>query len=272
MSKYSVLMSVYIKEKPENLRLSVESMVNQTIPPEDFVLYCDGLLTNELYEEIDSLRKKYSILNVIYNETPMGLGNALNNGLKYCKNDIVARMDSDDIAVPERMELQLEAFIKKSADIVSGNLLEFTDTTDNIINEKNLPETDGLIREYSKRRNPFNHPCIMFRRESVLRAGSYRDFPGFEDYYLWVRMLRRGCKGYNIQEVILDMRTGNGMYNRRGGKDYLHWVLRFQRYLYCKEFITREEYIRNCMVRATVGLIPGGAREKFYHIFLRDTN
>lgn len=121
MSKYSVLMSVYIKEKPENLRLSVESMVNQTIPPEDFVLYCDGLLTNELYEEIDSLRKKYSILNVIYNETPMGLGNALNNGLKYCKNDIVARMDSDDIAVPERMELQLEAFIKKSADIVSGN-------------------------------------------------------------------------------------------------------------------------------------------------------
>ena len=78
----------------------------------------------------------------------------------------------------------------------------------------------------------------MFRRESVLRAGSYRDFPGFEDYYLWVRMLRRGCKGYNIQEVILDMRTGNGMYNRRGGKDYLHWVLRFQRYLYCKEFIT----------------------------------
>ena len=137
----------------------IESMVNQTIPPEDFVLYCDGLLTNELYEEIDSLRKKYSILNVIYNETPMGLGNALNNGLKYCKNDIVARMDSDDIAVPERMELQLEAFIKKSADIISGNLLEFTDTTDNIINEKNLPETDGLIREYSKRRNPFNHPC-----------------------------------------------------------------------------------------------------------------
>lgn len=66
----------------------------------------------------------------------MGLGNALNNGLKYCKNDIVARMDSDDIAVPERMELQLEAFIKKSADIISGNLLEFTDTTDNIINEK----------------------------------------------------------------------------------------------------------------------------------------
>ena len=272
MSKYSVLMSVYIKEKPENLRLSVESMVNQTIPPEDFVLYCDGLLTNELYEEIDSLRKKYSILNVIYNETPMGLGNALNNGLKYCKNDIVARMDSDDIAVPERMELQLEAFIKKSADIVSGNLLEFTDTTDNIINEKNLPETDGLIREYSKRRNPFNHPCTCFRKHQVYMAGGYLDCPGFEDDYLWLRMLSNGCTGYNIQKPVLYMRSGREMYLRRGGLKYTADALRFRKLMYSGKFCTLSDFLICCCGHIIIGLIPNKLRMTFYSGLLRKKN
>ena len=153
---------------------------------------------------------------------------------------------------------------------MSGTLQEFSRKPGDMDRLRVLPRTSEEILQYAKKRNPFNHPCMMFRREAVLHAGNYQDFPGFEDYYLWVRMLRKGCKGYNVQEVILDMRTGNGMYDRRGGREYLHWVLRFQRYLYCKKFITRKEYIKNCLVRTTVGMIPGGAREKFYHLFLRN--
>ena len=163
MSQYSVLMSVYKKEEVVNLRTSVESMMNQTLPPDDFVLYCDGTLTDELYQEIERLRLRYPILNVVYNDVSLGLGKALNNAISYCKNDIIARMDSDDIAKPNRMENQMTAFIKYSADIVSAPVEEFSGSTDNIINVKNLPETDEEIKEYSKRRNPFNHPCTCFR-------------------------------------------------------------------------------------------------------------
>ena len=110
----------------------------------------------------------------------------------------------------------------------------------------------------------------MFRKAAVIQAGNYQDFPGFEDYYLWVRMLQKGYQGYNIQETVLDMRTGNGMYNRRGGKNYLVWVVRFQKCLLKKGFIDRGRFLKNCAVRLTVGMIPGNAREKFYHIFLRN--
>lgn len=146
MSQYSVLMSVYKKEEVVNLRTSVESMMNQTLPPDDFVLYCDGTLTDELYQEIERLRLRYPILNVVYNDVSLGLGKALNNAISYCKNDIIARMDSDDIAKPNRMENQMTAFIKYSADIVSAPVEEFSGSTDNIINVKNLPETDEEIK------------------------------------------------------------------------------------------------------------------------------
>lgn len=269
MSKYSVLMSVYIKEKPENLRSSVESMMDQTVPPEDFVLYCDGLLTNNLYEEIDSLKKQYPILNVIYNETPMGLGNALNNGLKYCKNDIVARMDSDDIAKPERMELQLEAFIQKNADIVSAALLEFSGTADNIINEKNVPETDSVIKEYSKRRNPFNHPCVCFRKHQVYMAGGYIDCPYFEDYFLWLRMLKNGCTGYNIQKPLLYMRSGSEMYLRRGGLKYTANALKFRKLMFSMKFCGLSDFIISCCGHILIGLVPNKLRMIFYSRMLR---
>lgn len=270
MSKYSVLMSVYIKEKPENLRLSIESMMNQTVLPDDFVLYCDGLLTNELYEEIDSLKKQYPILNVIYNEIPMGLGNALNNGLKYCKNDIVARMDSDDISQPIRMELQLEAFIEKNADIVSAALLEFSGSVENIINEKQVPEFDSQIKNYSKRRNPFNHPCVCFRKHQVYMAGGYIDCPYFEDYFLWLRMLKNGCTGYNIQKSLLYMRSGNEMYMRRGGLKYTAYALKFRKLMYSMNFCGFYDFIVSCFGHILIGLIPNKLRIIFYSKMLRN--
>lgn len=269
MNKYSVLMSVYIKEKAENLRMSVESMIKQTVPPDDFVLYCDGLLTDKLYEETDSLKKKYPIINVIYNQTPMGLGHALNNGLKYCKYDIVARMDSDDIAVPERMELQLEAFRKYSADIVSGTVLEFSGSTENIINEKKVPETDSLIKEYSRRRNPFNHPCTSFRKQQVYMAGGYMDCPFFEDYYLWIRMLSKGCTGYNIQKPLLYMRSGNDMYMRRGGLSYAADALRFRKIMRSMNYCGLWDFIVSCCGHIIAGIIPNRLRMAFYSKLLR---
>ena len=268
---YSVLMAVYGKEKPEFFRQSIESMLAQTLPFSDFVLVCDGALTHELNEVIswaqEEMDEKLQIIRLKENK---GLGKALRTGVPRCRCSVIARMDSDDISRPDRCERQFRIIERDGYDLVSGTLQEFVREPGDMDRLRVLPRTSEEILQYAKKRNPFNHPCVMFRKESVLRVGSYQDFPGFEDYYLWIRMLRKGCKGYNVQEVILDMRTGNGMYDRRGGRDYLYWVLRFQRYLYCKNFITKKEYIQNCLVRTTVGVIPGGAREKFYHVFLRN--
>ena len=268
---YSVLMAVYGKEKPEFFRQSIESMLAQTLPFSDFVLVCDGALTHELNEVIswaqEEMGEKLQIIRLKENK---GLGKALRTGVPRSRCSVIARMDSDDISRPDRCERQFRIIERDGYDLVSGTLQEFVREPGDMDRLRVLPRTSEEILQYAKKRNPFNHPCVMFRKESVLRVGSYQDFPGFEDYYLWIRMLRKGCKGYNVQEVILDMRTGNGMYDRRGGRDYLYWVLRFQRYLYCKNFITKKEYIQNCLVRTTVGAIPGGAREKFYHVFLRN--
>ena len=268
---YSVLMAVYGKEKPEFFRQSIERMLAQTLPFSDFVLVCDGALTHELNEVIswaqEEMGEKLQIIRLKENK---GLGKALRTGVPRCRCSVIARMDSDDISRPDRCERQFRIIERDGYDLVSGTLQEFVREPGDMDRLRVLPRTSEEILQYAKKRNPFNHPCVMFRKESVLRVGSYQDFPGFEDYYLWIRMLRKGCKGYNVQEVILDMRTGNGMYDRRGGRDYLYWVLRLQRYLYCKNFITKKEYIQNCLVRTTVGAIPGGAREKFYHVFLRN--
>ena len=258
------------KKIPEFLRQSIESMLNQTLPFSDFVLVCDGPLSHELNEVITWAQKqmgeKFQLIRLKENK---GLGNALHVGVPRCRCSVIARMDSDDISRPDRCERQFRIIERDGYDLVSGTLQEFSRKPGDMDRLRVLPRTSEEILQYAKKRNPFNHPCMMFRREAVLHAGNYQDFPGFEDYYLWVRMLRKGCKGYNVQEVILDMRTGNGMYDRRGGRVVSSLGTAFPEISYCKKFITRKEYIKNCLVRTTVGMIPGGAREKFYHLFIK---
>lgn len=266
---YSVLMSVYKKELPENLRESISSMMSQTIPPDDFVLYCDGKLTDELYLEIERLKQKYSVLNIIYNDVNLGLGKALSVGINYCKNDIVARMDSDDIAKPERMELQLEAFNKYNADIVSGTIEEFDGDISNVTNIKKVPEKDSEIKEYAKRRNPFNHPCVAFRKQQVYMAGNYQVCPYFEDYWLWIRMLAKGCKGYNIQNSILYMRGGSELYKRRGGINYTACALSFRKMVKRSGYCSIKDYILSCTGHILFGIVPNKIRMFFYSNVLR---
>lgn len=267
---YSVLMAVYKKEDPVFFRQSIESMLDQTLPFSDFVLVCDGPLTRELNSVIQWAQEKLGErLQCIRLKENRGLGNALRAGVPRCRCSVIARMDSDDISRQDRCEKQFRILEKDGYSIVSGTLQEFTEIPGDLQRFRVLPRTPAEIRDYAKKRNPFNHPCVMYRKEEVLKAGNYQDFPGFEDYCLWVRMLINGAEGYNIQEPVLDMRTGNGMYSRRGGLSYLRWLLRFQRFLLDKKFITKGRYIKNCVVRTMVSIVPGGLREIFYELFLR---
>lgn len=216
---YSVLMSVYHREKAEYLRAAMDSIWSQTIPTDNFVLVCDGPLNAELDAVIEEMEASHPELMVIHLEKNGGLGNALNEGIKHCKNKLVARMDSDDISRSDRCERQLKVFeTHPEIDICSGTIIEFRDDVNNKVGKRELPETSEEIRAFSRKRNPFNHPAVMFKKAAVESASGYDEtYHLFEDYYLWIRMLRNGSVGHNLKEVLVYMRTTEDLYWRRGG-------------------------------------------------------
>ena len=261
---YSVLMSVYFKEKAEYLRAAMDSIWNQTVRTDDFVLVCDGPLNEELDEVIREMEKHHRELHVIRLEKNSGLGNALNAGLKECRNELVARMDSDDIALPERCEKQLEVFESyKELSICSGTIQEFWE--EQIMGKRVLPAEQADIVAFSRKRNPFSHPAVMFRKCDVEKAGGYNEeYHLFEDYYLWVRMLKNGCRGYNLQEELLKMRTPLDAYKRRGGMKYARDMLRFHKWIRSSGWSSWKDYLTGAVPHAVVCVLPARLRGLVY--------
>ena len=271
MENYSVLMSVYYKEQPEFLRLSVESMFAQTVPTNDFVLICDGPLTEALDSVIAELQTKYrSALNVVRCDVNRGLSYALNDGLTLCKNDLVARMDSDDFAPADRCELQLRAFdAHPELVIVGGAIDEFQGEPSNVISHKDMPLSYDDILRYAKSRNPFNHPTVMYRRSAVLAAGGYPHFPLHEDYALWAKLLAGGAKGLNLPQTLCIMRVDSGLYNRRGGWKYFKTAVKFRYHLLQTDFYSLWNFLYVTAALAVVCLVPPDVRKLAYKKVLR---
>lgn len=270
-TQYSVLMSVYCKEKSEYLNQAIESIKAQTLPTNDFVLVCDGPLTADLDAIIAAKQKEMGkVLQVIRLPKNRGLGNALNEGINHCRNELVARMDSDDIAYPARCEKQVAIFNKfPQISICSGTVEEFT-TDPKIVDARRIPpETNQEIIRFSKKRNPFNHPCVMYKKSAVEAVGSYQDFYLLEDYYLWLRMLMAGYEGYNIQEPLLHMRAGQDMYMRRAGWKYAKAQVKLFKFMKTKGFIGYGQYIKSCMIRSGSALAPNWLRKSMFERILR---
>ena len=270
---YSVLMSVYYKEKPEYLKEAIDSILNQTVKTDDFVIVCDGPLTEGLDKVIADYVKTYSGLFTVYRlSRNIGLAKALNNGILQCKNELIARMDSDDISAPDRIEKQIAAINEKKADIVGANIIEFVGNINNTGNSRIVPEKNEDIITFAKKRSPFNHPTIMYKKSAVIAAGFYEDYRFFEDYNLWATMLNMGYKGYNIQENGLYMRGGEEMYKRRGGFSYVGCIYRFKKHLKKIGFIGEKDFLVGVLGHAVVSIIPNGIREKIYSKLLRKAN
>ena len=265
-------MSVYYKEKPEFLNQAIESIQSQTLPTDDFVLVCDGPLNKELDAVIAVKQQEMGTsLNVIRLIKNGGLGNALNEGIKHCKHELVARMDSDDIAYPNRCEKQVGVFnTHTEVSICSGIVEEFT-IDPNIVDAKRVPpESNTKILEFAKKRNPFNHPCVMYKKSAVEAVGSYQDFYLLEDYYLWLRMLMTGYQRYNIQEALLHMRAGSDMDKPRAGWKYVKTQINLFKYMRNQGFIGNVQYIKSCIMRSGSALAPNWLRKLMFENVLRN--
>lgn len=288
--QYSVLMSVYKKEKPEYFRAALESMFCQTLPPAEVVLVCDGPLTEALDEVIAEYERRFPkefsqisdslspVFRVIRLPENGGLGRALSIGLQHCQCEWIARMDTDDIAPENRCELQMKYLQNHpEIDVLSGTLAEFQgDSVDveeirrQVISFKTLPGDHGAIAVYLKSRNPINHPCVMFRKSKAVEAGEYQPCLYFEDYDLWVRIFLHQGRFANLPEVIHYMRV-NEMHRRRGGWGYVRAILRFQTRLYRYHVISLPRYIGAISVRTAVSLMPNQLRKLLYERGLRKT-
>lgn len=270
MNTYSVLMSVYYKEKAEYLRLSVTSMIDQTIPPEQFVVVCDGPLTPELDAVIDEFVQAHpDLFTVVRLEKNMGIGVALNIGIQHCRNELVARMDADDIAVKERMEMQLEEITKyPQISVLGGQIAEFYDDPSVITGYRQVPVTEAETQEYIKFRNPMNHMTVVLRKSHVLNVGNYQDVPGFEDYFLWASLIANGNNLRNVKAVCCIVRANAGMYSRRGGVRYFQNTMRVERFLRTKGIITGLEFCRNVVVRfvGTIVIPPRFRKAVFLNV------
>jgi len=210
--KYSVLMSLYKKENPEYLKSSIDSMLNQSVKPDEIVMVEDGPLTPELYAVLDS----YPILHRVKNETNLGLGLALNAGLKECRNELVARMDTDDCSKPDRCEKQLARFLEKPyLSIVGSHIDEFVDDISNVISQRIVPTTSDDIYNFAKKRSAFNHPTVMYSKTAVLENNGYSDLKRNQDVDLFGRMQFEGYKAENIDEALLWFRSSDELAKRR---------------------------------------------------------
>lgn len=267
----SLLMSVYIKEKPEYFRQSLKSALNQTVKVKEIVLILDGPITKELQEVIVDFKKdNLEILKVVPLEDNVGLGKALAIGVEVCKYGLIARMDTDDIMLPTRIEKQYSEFVENSElTVIGSNIDEFYDSPESIVGRRIVPETNEEIRSFSKQRNPFNHMTVMFKKKAVLKVGNYQPMMGFEDYYLWARLLKAGYKGKNIQESLVYARTGENMYARRGGKKYFVEGLKGRKAIYHAGLGSVSDYLISCSAHIVVSLLPNKIRGQIYERKLR---
>ncbi|TFV06608.1 glycosyltransferase [Streptococcus sp. LYSM12] len=270
--KFSVLLSLYIKEDPRYLQECFDSLLNQTVPATEWVVVEDGALSQELYQVLDDYQVLYpGLIKRVPLEKNVGLGLALREGMLHCSYEIVARMDTDDIARKDRFEKQLACFeTDPELDICGSHILEFDTNPQHPNAVRKVPLEHEEIVRYQKSRSAFNHVTVMFKKSSVLRAGNYEDAPLMEDDMLWVRMLLSGAKGMNIDEYLVDVRTGAGMIERRGGLAYLKKYCDGRRKILATGFINQFDYYKTVAIQSIVALVPNKIRFLIFTKLLRN--
>lgn len=268
--RFSVLMSIYKNDKVDDVTYAIDSVLEQTKKPNQIVLVLDGPVSEELYKTVNRYANRYNTIDIIQLEKNVGLGKALSVGLTHCKYAYIARMDSDDYSLPDRFEKQV-SFLKANPDIdvLGGQIEEYDSTMKHRLAIRSVPISMDEIAKNMSIRNSMNHVTVMYKKSAVLAAGNYQHCPYFEDYFLWCHMIKAGYQFHNLDSILVNVRTGEGMYQRRGGKVYNEAIIGFQRKILELGIINRVQYIRNLVIRLGVANMPNFLRGYLYKTKLR---
>ncbi|MCA1719896.1 MAG: glycosyltransferase [Actinobacteria bacterium] len=266
---FSLLMSVYAGDCPEFLRRAFTSSVQQQVRrPDEVVLVQDGPVSVELACCIDALCAESPVpVQRVRLEQNQGLARALDAGLAACRYEVVARMDADDISLPDRFAHQLPE-IESGADLVGSALLEIGADEHEVVGRRTPPTTTAVIEQTARLHDPFNHPTVVYRRSAVEAAGGYQHLPQMEDYWLFARMIASGARTTNRPEPLVLYRVGAGAYERRGGRALLRAELALQVLFLRSGFTTWREFARNVALRGLYRLVPAGVRRPAYRLIV----
>jgi len=268
--KFSLLMSVYSGDKAEYLDESIASVVvKQIVKPDEYVIVKDGPVGGKIELVLNHWKKllgsKFLILRMGYN---VGLARALNAGLRACTYGYVARMDADDVSLPERFKVQVQ-FMKKNPDIslLGSWYKQFDDNMVTVISERKVPKNHSEIVKFSRSRTPFNHCTVLYRKENIISVGGYPEAIGYmEDWWLALKLISKGFRLHNLPLYLVNVRGGAAFMSRRRGALYLRQELMNLRVMYMSGLITRVDFIRNSMIRIVVRSMPVNITELAYRL------
>lgn len=271
MKKFSVLMTVYKKDNPEYFKMSLLSVLNQTVIPDEIIVVKDGRVSEALQNVINEISEMNAgLIREIQLEKNLGLGLALNEGLKSCKNELVARMDADDISLPTRFEKQLLAFENNDKlDIVGCPVKEFEGKSDNIIGKRDVPLDNLSIYNYAKRRDPFNHPTVMYKKNKIERFGPYRNYRKNQDTALWIDLLINECVCANIPEYLLLFRFDEQTYKKRKSWVNTKILIEIRWNSYKKGFNSFFDFVIVAIIQLGIYIMPSIFQKFIYKNILR---
>nr|WP_302980738.1 glycosyltransferase [Plesiomonas shigelloides] len=268
--KFSVLMSLYIKEKYNYLHESLESLYNQTKQADEIVIVYDGPISDELANVVAYWMDKLPI-KIVRLSKNLGLGKALNFGLTHCTHEYIARMDTDDICLPKRFEYQIAAF-KNDPELIlaGGNIIEFDGDIENSISSRIVPESNNNIAKYIKKRNPFNHMTVMFKKKEIISAGGYIEHHFMEDYNLWLRCIHLNYKSINLNHILVYARAGKNMISRRKGIRYIKSEYELMKIKISLDIDNQANAFLFFLLRSLTRLLPTNILGRIYIKLLRN--
>lgn len=270
--RFSVLMSVYGREKPAFLEQALASLCEATERPAEVVLVEDGPIGVELQNIVARYRELLPLVTLKLNVN-QGLAGALRAGLAICSSGLVARFDTDDISLPTRFQEQIDFLMQHpGVAAVSCWVEEFDDESASVHWLRALPSDPHELSKFAKFRSPLNHPASMFRMSAVQHVGGYQDEILFEDYSLWLRMLQAGYQLANVPKVLVRMRAGREQTRRRMGAHYAKLELQFATKFYRLGYFSLLEYMRFVGLRVPTRFLTLSLLRRIYLVVGRKSS
>jgi glycosyltransferase involved in cell wall biosynthesis len=256
-SKFSVLITVYNGDNEIFFSEAMKSIINQSRLPNEIVLVCDGLIRSELEDVIFEIKNKYQDLVIVRSEINLGLGKALNLGIPLCKYEYVARMDSDDISKLDRFEIMMGYLDDHpEIDILGSYIEEFIDNPNDVLSIRRVPIEHKDILKFSRRRSPFNHPTVIFKKNALIECGGYSTLKRNQDLELFGRMMFKGYIGHNISKNLLSYRTNQAQKIRRKSRDNVKSYINIVKNFYKNGHSTLIDYILVCITQNILLYFP----------------
>lgn len=251
---FSVAMAIYRNDRADDFKEAVRSVyTHQTVKPSEIIIVVDGPIPDVLEQALTELKTDIPVIRLVRFDENRGHAAARQAGLDAASNNLIAVMDADDIAVPDRFMLQLREFSDyPDAAVIGGQIDEFIGSKENIVGKRNVPLCDRDIKKYLKSRCPMNLVTVMYRKDAVESVGGFIDWYCEEDYYLWIRLAKAGHGFRNIDRNLVNVRIGKEMYQRRGGWNYFKSEARLQRLMLRESIIAFPQFAYNVTGRFVV--------------------